>query len=1091
MTAPPVIGRHVLIVTRAGAFTAAGKKLSEPVDSAAKLGKLILWAAHPKRGGLQPFPGTGEELLPARVWLLGDAVELLAASNADSDGGSLGQALAPLVDDGWELRGGAGSAVVLAHGHDPNRVVVEVLAEEQPWLAGGDETIAADAAELGRRLSRWYEALGVLPGTDGVNSGAALLDSIMAGRIASGHGAVVSAAGVLPAWATPESRIQPAWCATPEQAEREFERCDELVLLTQESPALGSAGMLTFGYGTPAPIEGEHAAKAAALEKRPFGCWLAELPAGAELASPQGLPLPHPQMAQDHRVQAWLTGEDLEGMTTDIRAGGAGLTLEKLAISEAVIWPQQARVLDGWTKRVRDALKDLADDVALRQLVQAMADEYLSALADPESEDNHFQPVWAASIAAHIRYRGRRGAMRISREYHAWPIYAEGASMLYAPARAEDPENPVDLSDTHTRLGRLVTTARVELTEQTVLAVILAESSRDVAAALTSAVGLTAPIAGEVAVTAGPAPELDAPCADAVVVDEESVETEPDSTAAATVDVPSAEPVNESGVMNPAPAPVPLAETAEIPPAAGPAAVPNRAARRRAPKKVQDIAGPQFPAAVLHTDGLWLPDGTRIDVPDTVVHVGHVAELAYAHNVEYFLTPNYSEQGQIWITADACASFGIDAEALGLKKHEALQEMTKDLEFVTAAIADGWMLGGQKDNQDGDQKKAPSLGAWTRIYREDGDRHGVWVALVPGMVRGRREKDVQLEMPVLAGDPSPATVARRLKIFADAHGFPWKVSAGTTAIDLMMQSFPKNKKPQEWREEFFSPSTTPIPAGILDVNVDFNWSRLPTAEELEMRYCHAYDRGGSYPAVLPGLYLGIGDPVHLTEDVTFDPKLPGYWLIKVPNAGDTRMPYILNPGRTREFEYPKWVCSPAVEQAINQGYEIEVLEAIVWPERRKVLEKFYDRIHHAADLLDTAEPDHQAARNQSKVMRNGGMGMLASVTYMKGRYGFKPEWWFSIVSKANFNIMHNIVLIGKTTGRWPLAVLKDTVIYASDDPDPQSAWPGASDKYGRRFGQYKHEGSALMSEHAQYLTGKGYDGKEHLVDANDWVWDAA
>lgn len=1080
MSAVSSIGRHVLIVTAAGAFTVAGKKLSESVDSAAKLGKLILWAADSKRGGLQPFPCTGEELQPARVWLLGSAVELLAGSADDSDSVGLGRALAPLVDDGWELRGTTSSAVVLAHGRDPNRVVVEVLAEEQPWLAGGDEATAADAAELGRRLTRWYESLGVLPGTDGASSGAMLLDHIMAGRTATGHGAVVSAAGVLPAWATPESRIQPAWCPAAEQVEREFERCDELVLLTQESPALGSAGMLTFGYGTPEPIEGAAAAAAAALEKRPFGSWLAELPSGDELGLPEGLPLPHPQMAQDHRVQTWLTGEDLEGLTTDVRAGGAGLTLEQLAVTEAVIWPQQVRVLDGWAKRIREALKELADDGPLRQLVLAMADDYLAALADPETEARHFHPVWAASIAAHIRYRGRRGAMRISREYQAWPVYVEGASMLYAPTRAEAGEKPKDLSDTHTRLGRLVTTARVELTEQTVLAVVLAESTNDVAAALTSAVGLARPGVLEVPAAENAAAEREQLGADAPAMEVEAETASAEPAPAVDVAITETTSVGDAAEESTVPAP-PAADGGSAD-----GATPNRAARRRATKKRQEISGPQFPAAVLHTDGLWLPDGTRVDVPDTVVHVGHVAELAYTHNVAYMLTPNYAEQGQIWITAEACVTFGIDPDELGLKKHEALQEMTKDLPFVTAAIADGWMLGGKKDNDDKDEKEGPSLGAWTRVYHGASERPGVWIALIPGMVRGRRERDVEIEMPVLAGEPSAAALARRLKIFADAHGFPWKVSAGTTAIDMMLQSFPQNKKPTEWRTEYFAPSTTPIPAGIGDVNVDFNWSRQPTSEELDMRFVHAYDRGGSYPATLPGLYFGIGDPVHLTENVTFDPKLPGYWLATIPDAADTRMPYILNPGRSRGFEHPKWVCSPAIEQAILQGYTVNILEAIVWTERSKVLEKFYDRIHHAADVLDTDDPDDQAARNQSKVMRNSGMGMLASVTYMKGRAGFRPEWWFSIVSKANFNIIHNIVQIGNATGRWPLAVLKDTVIYASNDPDPASAWPGTPGKYGRRFGQYKHEGSALMSDHVHYLTGKGYDGKEHLIDAQDW-----
>jgi hypothetical protein len=207
----PDIGRHVLIVTTTGSFTVAGRRLSDPVDDADKLGKLILWAADDKRGGLQPIPGPGDEPKPARVWVVGDAVHLLTGAPDDHSGdpaGHLGRALAPLVEDGWELRGGTGSALVLAYGRGPRRVVVEVLAEQQPWLAAGDESIADDAVELGRRLDRWYAALGVLPGPNGAVSGAALADHIMAGR-AGRRGAVVSAPGLLPAWVAPWSASWP------------------------------------------------------------------------------------------------------------------------------------------------------------------------------------------------------------------------------------------------------------------------------------------------------------------------------------------------------------------------------------------------------------------------------------------------------------------------------------------------------------------------------------------------------------------------------------------------------------------------------------------------------------------------------------------------------------------------------------------------------------------------------------------------------------------------------------------------------------------------------------------------------------------
>ena len=64
------------------------------------------------------------------------------------------------------------------------------------------------------------------------------------------------------------------------------------------------------------------------------------------------------------------------------------------------------------------------------------------------------------------------------------------------------------------------------------------------------------------------------------------------------------------------------------------------------------IAAGGAPAAVLHTDGLWLTDGTCIEHAQPIVHVGQVAELAYAHHIGYQLTPKFSEPGQIWITEE-------------------------------------------------------------------------------------------------------------------------------------------------------------------------------------------------------------------------------------------------------------------------------------------------------------------------------------------------------------------------------------------------------------------------------------------------------
>ncbi|GAA3132988.1 hypothetical protein GCM10020255_007300 [Rhodococcus baikonurensis] len=73
-----------------------------------------------------------------------------------------------------------------------------------------------------------------------------------------------------------------------------------------------------------------------------------------------------------------------------------------------------------------------------------------------------------------------------------------------------------------------------------------------------------------------------------------------------------------------------------------------------------------------------------------------------------------------------------------------------------------------------------------------------------------------------------------------------------------------------------------------------------------------------------------------------------------------------------------------------------------------------------------------------------------------------------------------MVKIGKASDRWPVAISNDTVLYVSDNSDPIASWPGEQETLGRGFGQYKWEGSALLADQVEFLTGKGYRGKDQL-----------
>ena len=1047
------VDRHVVIVTAAGSFTAAGERLTGPVDDVDKLEKLIGWVH--QRGGLQSLPAAADgETEPARVWLVGAAGSILVDSRDSTEGAEterIGQALASLVTRGWELRARPTGALMLTRGQGAQRLCVEVLAEPQPWLAAGSADVAEDPTELGRRLRQWYAAVGVLPATSGATSAAVLSDNIMRAREGR-RGPVVSAPTPLPAWVQPEVRIQPVWCATAAEVEQQFERSDVVVRLAQQCPQLASAGMLTLGYGQPQVLDAAAAAAAAAEPKRRFGLWRVTLPPTDDLALPAMLPPPHPQMSADVAVEAWVSTEDIDGLVKDVRDGGAGLTVEQLAVGEAIVWPQQSRVLEAWATRLREARETFRDDLVLQGLVEAAAADYLTALADPEawSQDawrQHFQPAWAAAIATHVRFRGRRAAMRISREYRAWPAYVRDADMIYTPGRDESTGTPIDLSDSHTRLGRLVITRQAELTDQAVIAVLLAESRAEVAEALTAALGVPADY------------------------DEKPTPALPDSDPLSAVADGETPAVQDIAADDAAPAQDESVESSSAP--SDDESPPTGTTRPRRSTSAPQTATGGAPAAVLHTDGLWLTDGTHVELPEPIAHVGQVAELAYTHHIGYQLTPKFAEPGQIWITEEACDAYGIDVEAISRRdRAKSLRQLTEGIDFVTLAVNQGWSLGGG-----GDDPTAQRLGTWTRVYRED--KRGVMIALIPGMGTGADE------MPILAGDPTPAQIARRLQLLADALQFPWKINAGVTAVDLMLQTRTKKWSPQEWRSVVFAPSTTSPPFGIGDVESDFDWSRRPTAEEGQCRYLHAYDRGGSYVAGIAGLELPIGEPVHHPDGAEFDAKTPGYWLAEIPDDADWRLPYVLNP-RGVQFTGPKWVTTPTMERALALGYQPEILEAWTWPKHGRVLLGWYERFRDASSSLDTDDPDAQAARKQAKVIRTHGIGIIGSDEHLKGKTAYSPERRIHILAKAKANIVYRLHQIGEKSERWPLAVATDTVLYASDDPDPVTAWPGDPKAFGRGFGQYKPEASGLLAEHLDHLNGRDYRGKQELTPYEQW-----
>lgn len=483
-------------------------------------------------------------------------------------------------------------------------------------------------------------------------------------------------------------------------------------------------------------------------------------------------------------------------------------------------------------------------------------------------------------------------------------------------------------------------------------------------------------------------------------------------------------------------------------------------APQKAPRTAQAAASPfRAAAAVLHTDGVWLPDGERVELSKPIEHLGDVAKLIATLRLGH-KNGWKTEDGQLFVTADAAAELGIPIAQL--PKYEipkALKELTLDHPLVVGAIEAGFEVGG-KDH---------SLNATTRVWHPDNRELRGRFVLIPALGTDFHH--------IVDDDPDPVTIARRLQRFADALGATYSISASTTGLDLMQILHWKQ------REEYFAPLRPVPPAEISTLEADIDWHRAPSEAERAHRWVHAYDRGGSYLAGVSGLELGIGPATYHPDGYEFDKRLPGYWRITMPEKAEWLAPNPIDPRNRDIAGQQTWVTTPTLDVAIASGYDPEIHEAYVWERHSRIYDTWYERIRDARTALDTGDPDDTRARDVLKELYVRTLGLTASFEHHQGRPGFAPERYHFIQARAKANIIRRIQQIGADTGRWPVAISKDTVLYTSDESDPVAAWPGKTEHFGRGLGQYKYEGTAPLEKHLPFLTGEGrYEGKSELEE---------
>ncbi|MFC8009275.1 telomere-associated protein Tap [Streptomyces cinereoruber] len=294
----------------------------------------------------------------------------------------------------------------------------------------------------------------------------------------------------------------------------------------------------------------------------------------------------------------------------------------------------------------------------------------------------------------------------------------------------------------------------------------------------------------------------------------------------------------------------------------------------------------------------------------------------------------------------------------------------------------------------------------------------------------------------------------------------------------------------------------------------YEWARPMTDAECTLRYLVGLDVNMAFAAGANGLIVGLGEPTHVKNPV-FDPKLPGSWLVDLSHVDLSRvkvgkewveldgslLPSPFTPKGDRPTG-PAWYATPTVAYAVELGYDVAPTEAYVRYDNGRYLDGWYQRLRDAylatmADLgvdADLSPEDFLAAMDgykerdpelaivvsAIKATVKGGLGKLRERPRGEGwrpgerwraleRPTWRPDIRAAVISRTRINLHRKIVKHAAFTGQYPIAILSDCVVYASNGPSPLDFLPYREGKplpggfkLGINPGLVKHEGTQTV-----------------------------
>jgi len=440
------------------------------------------------------------------------------------------------------------------------------------------------------------------------------------------------------------------------------------------------------------------------------------------------------------------------------------------------------------------------------------------------------------------------------------------------------------------------------------------------------------------------------------------------------------------------------------------------------------------------------------------------------------------------------------------------------------------------------------FGPWARVYRSatGGQRQCVQLAVLPWDALDARAWGDADQLPA-------PELARILGVYATRVITP-RGSAAVCGLELMTSLRPPTRAAKDASGAWVSapnpgaltqavepaPPEAPLEhpvaqgwdGGFLDEEA-YQWTRevaMLSDEECLLPWAVGIDINTAFLAAAARLVVGLGAPVHV-QAPAFDKKVPGSWLVDLSHIElDPMLPSPFTPSGQRPTG-PAWYATPTVAYAVELGYDVAPIEAFLRRETGAYLDPWHDHLKDAytatmADLgvpvgknvdeaasLQAMEQHKQAdpalacVLSAIKATVKGGIGKLRERPqgrhYRDGerwpaleRPTWRPDIRAAVISKARVNMHRKMLNTAKTTGRYPLAVLSDCVVYASPTPSPLGFLPltpeghvlPGSFRLGATPGLAKTEGMQPMAWAVDLMESQGLNPARH-IKGGDAVWD--